>query len=134
MMMRKTLVAIAASALLCASAPVKADDHLVARATVGSRLSDAASERAQALASLDGLLGSARAARVAQKAGIDLGQVRGGLPQLSDSELRDLSHRAAVLESNPAAGHEYDEATHLVILLLIVAVAAAVVIAVARNA
>ena len=133
--MRNTHVAIAIATLLCASTPLKADDHLVTRGTVGSRLTDAASERAQQLAMLDGLLGSPRAARAAGKVGIDLARVRGGLPQLGDNELRDLSHRAAALKSNPAAGHyDDDDAVGLVVLLLVVAVAAAVAIAVAHNA
>jgi hypothetical protein len=133
-MMRKPYVAIAIAATWFASVPAGAADHLVTRGTVGSRLNDAASARAQELATLEGLLASPRATRVAGKAGVDIDQVRGALPHLSDGELRDLSRRAAALESNPAAGHEYDEMADLVVLLLVVAVAAAVAIAVAHHA
>jgi pyruvate/2-oxoglutarate dehydrogenase complex dihydrolipoamide acyltransferase (E2) component len=105
----------------------------VARGTVGSRLSDAASERAQQLAAVDKALASPRAARVAGRAGVDIDKVRGGLPHLSDSELRDLSQRAAALGSNPAGGY-YDDAADMVLLLLVVAVAAAVAIAIANHA
>jgi hypothetical protein len=133
-MVRKPYVAIAVAAAWFASAPVSADDHLVTRGTLGSRLSDAASERARNLSSLDGLLASPRAARVAGKAGVDIDQVRGALPHLSDGELRDLSHRATALGNDPVAGDDYDDMADLVVLLVVVAVAAAVVVAVAHSA
>ena len=131
--MKKPCATFAIAAMWLVSAPLSAGDHLVTRGAIGARLSDAASQRARELASLDELLASSRAGRVAARAGVDIGQVRGSLSQLSDSDLRDLSRRAAALESNPVAGH-YDEAADLMVLLIVVAVAAAVALAIINNA
>lgn len=111
---------------------MRAEDHLVARGAVQQRLAEAASERAQNLASVQGVLASPRAPKVAAIAGVDLGRVRTSLPGLSDTDLRDLSRRAAALKSDPVAGHYRDSEDALVFVIFISA-AALVLIAVADR-
>ena len=82
---------------------------------------------------MEGVLGSARASTVASSVGIDLDSVRASLPLLSDADLRDLSHRAAALKSDPAAGH-YHEAEDTLVFVIVVAAAALVLIAFADRA
>jgi len=119
--MTKLCAVLAIGGMLIGSPIARADDHLVSRSTVDTRLAEAAAERAQNLASLDETLASPRAARVAAKAGIDMGEVRRALPLLSDADLRDLSQRAAALNSDPVAGY-HEETYFLVTILLIVAI------------
>jgi hypothetical protein len=121
--MRKpcAILTLAAAAMLAASPIAGAEDHLVSRGAVDARLAEAAAERARNLASLDAALASEGAGKAAASAGIDLKQVRSSLTLLSDSDLRDLSRRAAALSSDPVAGH-YGDAEGLVYLMLLVVI------------
>jgi hypothetical protein len=131
--MRKSRAIVALTAMLpmlLGSGVARADDHLATRGTVGATLNDAASERARNLESLDRALSSPKAARAAKVVGVGMDQVRGSLNRLSDTELRDLSRRAAALGSNPAAGHyHHDEAEDAVELLVFIAIIGAIAIA-----
>ena len=130
--MRKTCAIVALAAMLpmlVGPGVARADDHLVTQGAVGTRLNDAASERARNLASLDRALASPKAARAAKVAGVGIDRVRGSLARLSDNELRDLTRRAAALGSDPAGGHHHDEAEDAVELLVFIAIIGAIAIA-----
>jgi hypothetical protein len=96
------------------------DDHVVSRGTIDLKLAGAAAERERDLASVNEALSSRTVARVAASAGVDVDRVRHALPRLSDSDLRDLSQRAAALRTDPLAGHRrYDHGYHDSIQLLV---------------
>lgn len=128
--MMKLSAVLAISGMLIATPIARAEDHLVSRSTVDARLADAAAERARDLTSLDETLASPGAARAAAKVGIDIGEVRRGLPLLSDADLRDLSLRAAALRSDPVAG--YHEETYFLVVVLLVAAIVLVLVQAAR--
>ncbi len=130
--MRKPWAILTLISMLFAVPIARADDHLVSRGAVSQRLADAATERARNLASVEGVLASPRAGKAAAIAGVDLNRVRTSLPRLSDSDLRDLSRRAAVLGSDPVAGH-YGEAEDALVFVIVIAAAALVLIAVADR-
>ena len=96
--MRKPFAILTLISMLFAVPIARADDHLVTRGAVNQRLADAATERARNLASVDGVLASPRAVKAAAIAGVDINRVRTSLPRLSDTDLRDLSQRAAALD------------------------------------
>ena len=126
--------AILAIASMALSVPaVRADDHLVSRDSIKERLTDATKERARNLASVESVLASPSAAKAAARAGVDLNRVRTSLPRLSDADLRDLSQRAAALNSDPVAGH-YHDAEDALVFVIVIAAAALVLIAVADRA
>jgi hypothetical protein len=132
--MRKPFAVLTLISMLFAAVPVaRADEHLVSRGAVNQRLAEAATERARNLASVDGVLASPRASRVAARAGVDLDSVRASLPRLSDADLRDLSRRAAALKSDPVAGHHEDEAEEALVFVIVIAAAALVLLAVANH-
>lgn len=131
--MRKPCAILTLISMLFAVPTARAGDHLVSRGAVDQRLAEAATERAANLASLEGLLSSPRAGKAAAMAGVDLDRVRTSLPRLSDADLRDLSRRAAALESDPVAGH-YHEAEDALVFVIVIAAAALVLIAVADRA
>ena len=117
--MRKPCAVFALVGMLFGSAGVRAGDHLVPRSAVDARLAGAAQERARNLASLDETLTSPGVARAAATAGIDVGRVRKALPQLSDSELRELSVRAQALRVDPVAG--YHEPAYSLLMVVVIA-------------
>ncbi len=119
--MKKPCAMVALAAMLIGSPIARADNHLVSRGSVDTRLAEAAAERARNLASVDQALASAGASKAAAKAGVDIQRVRGSLPLLSDADLRDLSRRAVALRSDPVAGY-HEEAEFLVFVLLVAAI------------
>jgi hypothetical protein len=131
-MLQRCLVFILAAAL--GAVPVGAGDHLVSQNAVDARMAAAARERAQNVATIDQVLSSARAAKTARSAGVDLAKVRGAVPSLSDQELRDLATRAASLRSDVVAGQyvivddDRGDGNALLMFMILVGVAAAVVI------
>jgi pyruvate/2-oxoglutarate dehydrogenase complex dihydrolipoamide acyltransferase (E2) component len=131
--MRKTCALLTLVSMMFAAPMVRADEHLVSRGAVNQRLADAASERARNLASVDGVLASPRAGKVAAAAGVDLARVRTSLPRLSDADLKELSQRAAALGSDPVAGH-YGDAEEALVFVVVIAAAALLLIAVADRA
>lgn len=130
--MRKPFAILTLISMLFPVAGVRAADHLVARGAVAQRLADAATERVQNLASVQGVLASPRAVKTAARAGVDLERVRKSLPALSDSDLRDLSRRAAALKSDPVAGH-YRDAEDALVFVIVISAAALVLLAVADR-
>jgi len=131
-MLQRCLAFILAAAL--GAVPVGAGDHLVTQNAVDARMSAAARERAQNVATIDHVLSSPRAAKTARSAGVDLAKVRGAVPSLSDQELRDLAVRAASLRSDVVAGQyvivddDRHDADAFLMFMVLVGVAAAVVI------
>jgi hypothetical protein len=130
--MRKPCAVLTLISMLFAVPITRADDHLVSGGSVNRKLAEATAERAGNLASVEGVLRSARASKVAAVAGIDLDRVRTSLPQLSDAELRDLSRRATALDSDPTAGH-YHEAEDALLVVFVVSAAALVLVALADR-
>ena len=130
--MRKPSAVLTLISTLLLAPLAHAEDHLVSGGRVNRTLAEVATERTANLASVEGVLRSARAEKVAAVTGIDLGRVRTSLPQLSDTELRDLSHRAAALDSDPTAGH-YHEAEDALFVVFVVTAAALVLVTVAAR-
>jgi hypothetical protein len=131
--MRKPITTLTLISALLVVPIARADDHLVTSGSVDRRVADAVAERASNLASVERVLSSTRAAKVAAAAGVDLDRVRTSLPRLSDADLRDLSRRAAALHADPSAGH-YHEAEDALVFVIIISAAALVLIAVADRA
>jgi hypothetical protein len=103
--MRKSLAVLAAAAaILILPAAHAAADHIVTPDAVQSRLSEAATQRAQNVATVQELLSTPAALEAAASVGADLGRVRTGVASLSDAELSDLAARASALQSDPVAG------------------------------
>jgi hypothetical protein len=117
--MRKTLtvLSIALSSLVAGQAA--ADEHLVSREAARQRVLDAAAERAQGLAAIEGVLQTPEAAQAAAMVGADTARLRAALPTLSDSEVADLAARASALGTDPVAGLDSDIRTLLVIFLVV---------------
>lgn len=131
--MRKPCAILALAVLLFGAPLARADDHLVARGAAGERLADAASERAHNLASVEQSLGSVRMNQTAAQAGVDIGQVRQALPLMSDSDLRDLSRRAAALQSDPVAGDDVHDDLRMLVFISLIGAMAIVLINAAEN-
>ncbi len=104
--MRKSLAVFAAAAafLSLPAGRVAAADHIAAPDAVQSRLAEAATARAQNVATVQQVLATPIAAEAAASVGADLERVRSGVAMLSDAELSDLAARASILQSDPVAG------------------------------
>lgn len=122
--MRKSLAVLAASAafLSLSGGPVVAGDHIVTPDAVQARLSEAASQRAQNVATVQAVLSMPGAREVAASVGADLGRVRAGVASLSDAELTDLAARASALQADPVAGALTSTQRMLVTIALILVV------------
>lgn len=115
----RRIIAILALALFMAPGSVLADDHLVSRDDVTSRLAATAAGRQQDLATLDRLLATPAARSAAASLGTDSGRLRAGLAALDDAEARDLAARAAALGLDPAAGEDWDTNDILTVFLVV---------------
>ena len=129
--MRKSLAVLAAAAAILSfpAGNAVAGDHVATPDAVQSRLSDAAAQRAQDVATVQDVLSTPLAQEAASSVGADLGRVRAGVSTLSDSELSNLAARASVLQSDPVAGRMDHNmrllvmaALILIVILLILAV------------
>lgn len=121
--MRKSLVVLAAAAaILSLPAGYAAADHIATPDAVQSRLSEAATQRAQNVAAVQELLATPIAAQAAASVGADLARVRAGVAALSDAELSDLAARASALQSDPVAGALTSNQRLLVTIALILVV------------
>lgn len=119
----------AALAILLASQPVIAQQHLVTESDIEARLQAAAAERAAQRLAIDGFLSDPLAAQVASSLGVDLREARAAVASLSDDELRDLATRAASLQTDPAPGGKKALVIVGVIVVVIVLLAILVVAA-----
>lgn len=122
--MRKSLAVLAAAAafLFLPAGHAGAADHIATADAVQSRLAEAASQRAQNVAVVQGLLATPIAAEAASSVGADLARVRGGVSMLSDAELADLAARASALQSDPVSGALTSNQRMLVTIALILVV------------
>ena len=109
-MMRRSVAILAAAMMLFTGTGLRADDHLVTRETVESRLSEVGKTRQADIAFL--------AARV--------GPLGPALHHLDDHELRDLAARAAALQTDPRAGSARGVLITVLIVLAVVIVAGAI--------
>jgi len=104
--MRKSLAVLAAAAAILSlpAGHAAGGDHIVTTDAVQSRLAEAATQRAQDVATVQDVLSTPLAQEAAASVGADLDRVRAGVATLSDAELRDLAARASILQSDPVAG------------------------------
>ena len=122
--MRKSLVVLAAAAAFL-SLPADyaaAGEHMVTPDAVQSRLSEAAAQRAQNVATVQEVLSTPIAVEAAAILGADLSRVRAGEGQLSDRELSDLASRASALQGDPVAGALNSNQRMLVTIALVLIV------------
>ena len=122
--MRKSLAVLAAAAAILSlpAGRAAAGDHIVTPDAVHSRLSEAAAQRAQNVATVQEVLSTPIAAEAAATLGADLGRVRAAVGQLSDSELSDLASRASALQGDPVAGARTRNQQLLITIALILIV------------
>jgi pyruvate/2-oxoglutarate dehydrogenase complex dihydrolipoamide acyltransferase (E2) component len=118
--MRLTATALM-PALLLASGPAWAENHLVSQAAADARLAAAAQAGSAERAALGRVLATPAAERTAARLGVDIRDVRAAAATLTDAETRDLARRATALRTDPAAGLSHD-VDHLLVVFLIVAI------------
>lgn len=117
-MIRKVaLLALAAAPLLTASWAA-AEDHVVSRDALLSRLEAAESVRQRNLGTVDRFLSGPEAASAAASVRADLSRLRSGLAALDDTELAELAARVDALQ-DPVAGLDDDIRTLLIIFLIV---------------
>jgi hypothetical protein len=105
--------------------------HLVTGPVMASRLADRAAQRAAEIELVQQTLDSGAAQGQAKALGFDPARLRAAVPHLSDSELQELSRRAAAVK-DVAAGHGSDEGLVLLAIALLV-VGVAILIAASSN-
>ena len=128
--MGRVVTITAVCALLAGPVGALCDDHLVAPATVGERLSGAAERRERDVLVVERALSTPRAASAAAAIGVHVESVRAAVPSLSDAELRDLAARAETLSGDPAAGYREAWVNDFLIVFLVVAIVVLVISAV----
>jgi hypothetical protein len=128
--MGRQVLFFAACMLLAGPAGARCDDHLVAPATVGQRLSGAAERRQHDVLVVESALSTPRAASAAAAIGVHVESVRAAVPSLSDGELRDLAARAEALSGDPVAGYHEAWVNDFLIIFLVVAIVILVISAV----
>jgi hypothetical protein len=111
--------------LLTSQIPAHADEHLVSGETVQARLNAAATERAENVVIVEGLLDTREAKQACEAFGVSVGRLKGQLPLLTDEELRELSRRAATLKTDPVAGMSTTGKVVLIVVVLLVILLAA---------
>jgi hypothetical protein len=99
---------------------VHADDHLLTPDQASTRVADKAAERAAQVAAVQAILETPEARQQAGLLGTSLPKLRAAVPHLSDTELADLSARAAKVK-DVAAGHHNDEALNNMAIVLVIA-------------
>jgi hypothetical protein len=115
----RTFAALSVAAVLAATAPTFADDHLVSPRTAQERLQGAEAGRQRDREVVDRALSSPQAQAAATAVGADLDRVRAAVGMLSDAELADVAARAAALQSDPVAALDSDIRTLLMIFLIV---------------
>jgi hypothetical protein len=123
-LMRKSLAVLAAAAafLLLPVGHAAAADHIVTNDAVQARLSEAATQRAQNVATVQEVLSHPVAAEAAASVGANLDRLRAGVPTLSDAELADLAARASILQTDPVAGLNSNQRLLVTIALVLVVI------------
>jgi hypothetical protein len=115
----RTFAALSVAAVLAATAPAFADDHLVSTRTAQERLQGAEAGRQRDREVVDRALSSPQAEAAATAVGADLDRVRAAVGTLSDAELAEVAARAAALQTDPVAALDSDIRTLLMIFLIV---------------
>ena len=131
------LITSAALLSLLASVPVlraqepaqtsAGDTHIVSPAQLQQQVQAASADRQAKIDTLTQFLSTSMAERAMKSVHVDAAQVRTAIPNLSDSELADLSARAAHAQQDFAAGALDNNTLLIIILVLVVVILLAVV-------
>jgi len=97
-------------------------DHLVPSTAAQQQLAQTSIERARDVATVERALSSPRAASAAAAFGVSVDHLRAAVPTLSQSEVRDLAARAALVRTDPIAGYGSEDVDDLLVVLLVVAI------------
>ncbi len=119
--MTKQRCTLVLAALLLATLPALAADHLVTPAEMQARLAARDAARQADLRALEVILARPEALRAAKDLGQEPRALGRGLRALSDAELSDLAARAEALGQDPVAGLSGD-VNQLLIIFLIIAI------------
>ena len=115
----RTFAALSVAAVLAATAPAFADDHLVSTRTAQERLQGAEAGRQRDREVVERALSSPQAEAAATAVGADLDHVRAAVGTLSDAELAEVAARAAALQTDPVSALDSDIRTLLMIFLIV---------------
>jgi hypothetical protein len=114
--------------VLACPIPAVAQEHLVPRQTIQSRLNAAAAQHAASIVVLESILDTPEAEKVCRASGISVARLKRQLPILSDEELRDLARRTGDLGTDPLAGISTGGKVVIIVgVLLVILVIVAVV-------
>jgi hypothetical protein len=108
---------------------VHADGHLLTPDQASTRVADRAAERAAQVKAVQAVLDTTEARQQAGVLGASLPKLRAAVPHLSDTELADLSARAAKVKDVAAGHHGNDEALIIMAIVLVVAAVAILIAA-----
>jgi hypothetical protein len=97
-----------------------ASTHVVDPAQMSARLAARAQARAEQVRRVQDALASPEADRQARAMGLDARRMRAVVPHLSDSELKDLSQRAAGVQ-DVKAGHSSNDGVVILGIVLLLA-------------
>lgn len=114
------VLSIVISQVAAPAAHAAAPSHVVDPQQVAARLGERAAEREAQLHLVRDVLATAEAQKQARVMGLSADKMRGAVAHLSDSELRDLSQRAAQVK-DLAAGHHGDDGLVILAVILLVA-------------
>jgi hypothetical protein len=117
--MKRTVAIVLALCVLLTGLPARADDHLVSRSTVQTRLSQVAAQRQVDLTVVRSVLVSPEAITAASRVGLDAHALFERVATLSDEELRDVAERAALLNVDPVAGGARKTVIIVVVILVV---------------
>lgn len=103
------------------------NDHLVSPGQLQQQVQSASAARQKNIDTLTQFLSSPTAVRAMKSNHIDPAQVKNAIPALSDSELADLSARAAQAQQQFAAGAMSNNTLLIIILVLVAVILIAVI-------
>ena len=127
--MGRSAVTYAIVALCLGPGPASAG-HLVESRAVSAQLEAAAAARTRDVQAVERALSTPQAGAAAHALGVDLRDLRAGIPSLADEELRDLGRRAALLDQDPVSGRLDPDLNDVLVVFLLVAIVAVVLAAV----
>ena len=102
-------------------------DHLVSPGQLQQQVQSASATRQKNIDTLTQFLSTPAAVREMKSAHIDPAQVQNAIPNLSDSELANLSARAAQAQQQFAAGNMSNQTLLIIILVLVAVILIAVI-------
>ena len=126
----RTLAVLLSLGLSQVLAPVVyADGHLLTPDQAASRVADRAAVRDAQVKAVQAILDTTEARQQAGLLGASLPKLRAAVPHLSDTELADLSARAAQVKDVAAGHHSSDEGLIILAIILVVAAVAVLIAA-----